>query len=287
MTAASTTSEGLALEARILRTIADWAERGAELDDASFEDLALALFAYVVRHNEPYRDFAAAAGFHERHLPESWRAIPAVPSAAFKDATLATFDPANAALAFHTSGTTGAQAGKHFMETATLYEAALLSTFDRFVLGDGLRLRYLHLVPDPRLAPHSSLGYMLGCVDARRGDGGHRFFLRADDLNVDGFAAALQEAIDRSLPVLCSGTAFAFVNVLDALQERVLRVRLPDGSRIVETGGFKGRVRAVERSELYARLSATFGVPENRIIVGSSRVDLQACKLEYSIVSPK
>ena len=29
------------------------------------------------------------------------------------------------------------------------------------------------------------------------------------------------------------------------------------------------------------------GKPEESLLVGSSRVDLQACKLEYSIVSPK
>ena len=40
---------------------------------------------------------------------------------------------------------------------------------------------------------------------------------------------------------------------------------------------------ASEAPEL--RRKPTFRIPDE--IVGSSRVDLQACKLEYSIVSPK
>ena len=33
--------------------------------------------------------------------------------------------------------------------------------------------------------------------------------------------------------------------------------------------------------------SAAIVIAANLLVVGSSRVDLQACKLEYSIVSPK
>ena len=67
------------------------------LDDAEFDALALALFVHALRNNAPYRAFCATAGYSEQRLPQSWRAIPAVPSSAFKDATLATFDPATAA----------------------------------------------------------------------------------------------------------------------------------------------------------------------------------------------
>ena len=44
------------------------------------------------------------------------------------------------------------------METAALYDAALLAAFDRFVLADGARLRFFNLVPSPaeRDAPRSA-----------------------------------------------------------------------------------------------------------------------------------
>ena len=44
-------------------------------------------------------------------------------------------------------------------------------------------------------------------------------------------------------PKLLLGTAFSFVHLLDYLVERDLRVGLPAGSRVLETGGYKNRYR--------------------------------------------
>ena len=52
-------------------------------------------------------------------------------------------------------------------------------------------------------------------------------------------------------------------------------------------------MRVVRLASLAPRIAAPLGRVSSRglligaLIVGSSRVDLQACKLEYSIVSPK
>ncbi len=42
-------------------------------------------------------------------------------------------------------------------------------------------------------------------------------------------------------------------------------LRLPRGSWLLETGGFKGRSREVSKAELYAEMAQTFGVPDNAI----------------------
>jgi hypothetical protein len=67
-----------------------------------------------------------------------------------------------------------------------------------------------------------------------------------------------------SRPVLLLTTAFALVHLLDALGDSSLP--LPDGSRIMETGGFKGRVAAVDRAALYRRVHSVLAVPESHII---------------------
>ena len=133
-------SESRALDAEILRIVAAWRRTGRTLDDDEFDALALRLFDYQRRYNRPYARYCAGTGAAE---PRSWKEIPPVPAGAFKDAILATFDPSNAALAFETSGTTSARSGRHYFETAALYDAALLAGFDRFMLPDGARLRYL------------------------------------------------------------------------------------------------------------------------------------------------
>jgi hypothetical protein len=197
-----------------------------------------------------------------------------VPAAAFKDAVLATFDTREAELVFHTSGTTAQSAGKHYFERAALYDAALLAGFDCYLLPDRMRLRFLHLVPNPRTAPHSSLGYMMGHVSVLRGDGEAGWFFDDDGVDVEGFIKALGRAILQQRAVCISGTAFAFVALLDALAQRDLSFAAPAGSRIMETGGFKGRSRAVTREELYAGLSSRLGVAQEAIVAEYGMTEL-------------
>jgi hypothetical protein len=61
-----------------------------------------------------------------------------------------------------------------------------------------------------------------------------------------------------------SGTAFSFVHLLDAWSGAV-PLRLPNGSWLSETGGFKGRSREIPKPELYRAMSRCFGVPHRAI----------------------
>ncbi len=264
-------SEADALDARILAAIASYA-----LDDEGFLALARDLFAYQIARNVPYGAFARAAGFDTKTLPRRLDEIPAVPAAAFKEFRLATF-PADETVAwFETSGTTRGTSGRHELPTTRLYEAALLAAFDRAMLGDGARLRYLNLVPDPRERPHSSLGFMMDVVARERGDGSATWLLHGDELDVDAFVREARAACDAEAPVCIATTAFALVALLDALAERALPFRLPRGSRIMETGGFKGRTRVVRRSELYERACEALGIATSSIVAEYGMTELSS-----------
>ena len=67
-------------------------------------------------------------------------------------------------------------------------------------------------------------------------------------------------------PKLILGTAFSFVHLLDFLEERNLRLALPAGSRVMETGGYKGRSRTMPKAELHALITERLGVPQSHII---------------------
>lgn len=261
--------EAAALDARILEIIGQ--DEGAAWD---VDALACDLFAHQIRYNAPYGAYAKTKGYDCDRLPTRAVDIPAVPAAAFKAATLATFDVATAAQWFETSGTTQTASGRHYLETTDLYCASLLAGFDRALLADGARLRYLLLVPDPRERPHSSLGFMMARVSEARGAGPTGWYLHDDALDVDAFTGDCAQACADGTPVCIAATAFAFVALLDALAGRELRFALPAGSRIMETGGFKGRTRVVERADLYAALADRLGLAESAIVAEYGMTEL-------------
>lgn len=262
------------LQREILRVIAAWHERGDELSDEAFNDLALRVFAYQLETNAPYARYCAALGMTRESLPPSWEAIPAAPAAAYKEAALATFDPPEAALTFETSGTTRGSGGRHYMLSPALYDAALLAGFDRFMLPDGARLRYLNLVPNPEERPRSSLGYMMARVANARGAGETGWYVRGEELALHDFFAALERAQNESQPLCVATTAFALVAVLDDAEARGLRFHLPHGTRVMETGGFKGRTRIVARDELYARACDLFSIAPSQIVAEYGMTEL-------------
>jgi hypothetical protein len=260
-----------ALDARILAAIGAY-----RLGDDAFLALAQDLFAYQVAHNAPYGAFARAAGYDAARLPARIEDIPAVPSAAFKEARLATFPPAATAAWFETSGTTRGRGGRHELDTTRLYEAALLASFDRMLLADGARMRYLNLVPDARERPHSSLGHMMRTVARERGDGADGWYLHGDELDAEGFVRAAERARAEGVAVCVATTAFALVALLDALAERGASLALPLGSRVMETGGFKGRTRVVERATLYRDTAARLGVSVEAIVAEYGMTELSS-----------
>lgn len=241
-----------------------------------FNDLALRIFTHQLRYNKPYARYCASRGVTLESMPADWEAIPPVPAAAFKETALCTFDPSKAELVFETSGTTTGLGGKHYMETAQLYDAALLAGFQAGMLrGADMPLRYLQLVPNPKERPGSSLGYMMRKVAQSLGDGHEAWYLQGDMLDVDTFVTDARAAINDGVAVCIAGTAFAFVQLLDALKERgVESLPLAAGSRIMETGGFKGRTRVVSRADLYADLMTVFSLPGERLIAEYGMTEL-------------
>jgi hypothetical protein len=111
-------------------------------------------------------------------------------------------------------------------------------------------------------------GYLGSCASS---DTGWR-------LDGERAAGTLAEAMDAGEPVLLVGTAFSFVELLDWLAARARAVRLPAGSRAMETGGYKGRSRSLPRNELHAGIGRTLGIPPADVIseYGMSELSSQA-----------
>ncbi|MDJ0851616.1 MAG: hypothetical protein QNK04_24845 [Myxococcota bacterium] len=236
-------------------------------EPARFGRLALALFRHQAARCAPYARFCAARGVDPEAL-DDWRGIPPVPTGAFKELALRSFPEADTCKTFRTSGSSGQRRGALHLDSLEPYEASLLPSFAIGVLPDRRRderARLLVLAPSPEEAPDSSLSHMFGVARRALGDAESDFFVRRGALELARLRAALEAVSADALLVLC-GTAFAFVHLLDALAERDLRLALPPRTRVMETGGFKGRSRELPREALYAAIEARLGVPPERIV---------------------
>ena len=69
---------------------------------------------------------------------------------------------------------------------------------------------------------------------------------------------------DLSSPVCLLGTALGFLHVVEGL--RTERIVLPAGSTAMETGGYKGSGRYIERADLYTMIGEKLGIAPGNII---------------------
>lgn len=260
------------------------ATRAPEPDDA-FNALALALFTLQYDSVAPYRNFCDARNLTPSSVAD-WKQIPPVPVRAFKEFDLTSLLPRQRTHAFHSSGTTGQNPSRqyHDAESLACYERSLLPWFRTHVLPDmPLELGLVILTPPPGDAPHSSLVHMFETI---RRSFNWRFSefvaaVGADGawvLNPEAGVGTLLRAQDSGLPVLVLGTAFSFVHLLEHLAASDLQLRLPAGSRVMETGGYKGRSRTMPKDELHSLITRRLGVPPSHIVCeyGMSELSSQA-----------
>ncbi|MBU6409563.1 MAG: hypothetical protein KGR98_04155 [Verrucomicrobia bacterium] len=242
----------------------------AAIGHQQFQDLALALFTLQFHHNPAYRGIC-----EQRCLVPGavrrWTDVPFVPAAAFKELRLTSLAPGERTAVFHSSGTTAQTPSRHLHCPASLalYESSLWTWFAHNVpisASAGPQSLVL-LAPPPSQAPHSSLVHMFETLRRNLAAPPSAFVGLADSLGAWtlDFSAALS-ALQASSPFLVLGTAFSFVHLLDFLAAKKLRLKLPAGSRVMETGGYKNRSRSLPKAELHALITESLGIPPENII---------------------
>ncbi|OGH55776.1 MAG: hypothetical protein A3G34_11365 [Candidatus Lindowbacteria bacterium RIFCSPLOWO2_12_FULL_62_27] len=230
-----------------------------EVGEEQFNGLAVELFAHQFAQNTPYRMFCMLRRTTPAQV-SSWEKIPAAPTTAFRAAVLASFSPAKTVRVFETSGTTTGKPGKHHLDTLMLYDESAIPNFGRHVLPDGASLPMRILLPTIEEAPHSSLVYMCRiAADAFAVNA--EWYIHDRKLNVDALVEDLGLSVETGDPRILMGPAFAFVHLFDALAEKQIKFALPAGSRIMETGGYKGKSREVTRERFYELARDILGIP--------------------------
>jgi hypothetical protein len=240
-------------------------------DGAGFEALALDIARFQAEYNPAFARLCRHRGARLSRL----ELVPAVPADAFRLGRVASHPEAGDVACFLTSGTTGG-AGRHAFRTLETY-AALSVAWGRRTLcrGRAGRCTVLALALPFEPERRSSLGYMMQRfmheLDGRSLTGGvfdplerERWLLGSGCVDLGGLRRGAELAERRCEPLLLLATSFALVWMLDELAGE--RLPLPPGSVVMWTGGFKGRSRSVDATELGRALCRTLTLAPSQLI---------------------
>ena len=224
-----------------LHTVAAGFHRLVPGDDFAFEEMARSVLSYQEAHNSIYGRYCK----YQKYLPVS----------AFKHAPVTTFPPSESEALFESSRTGRTVPSRHYVYALEVYERSVLTHFEQ-VFGSGPFTLLAHLPHYAEQGSRSSLLYMVDLLMRTYGDEKSGFFL--EDLSL--FHQALSSDRPQNHPFLLFGAAFGLLDLIE--KDSFL---LPEGARVIETGGMKTYRRAIRRAELHTRLAKGFSLPEAQV----------------------
>jgi hypothetical protein len=265
-----------ALKARISALITRLA--AGERDDHARDALLLELAHYQVEHVPPYARFVAQRS--RGRTPSTPDEVPALPTDAFRYARISSRAASEEVRRFRSSGTTSEERSLHVFSDLSLYTQAARAAARYALFPDTSGLDMVILAASEQELADSSLSYMLARFSEWFGlEVRYVWPLQAEELGL--LRTALRAAESGARAVALLGTSFAFVHALDALQGE--RFVLPAASRIMQTGGFKGRTREVEPTEMRRLLADTFAVDERFIVAEYGMTELSSQLYERTL----
>jgi len=224
--------------------------------ETEFNVLALRLFEYQYTQNAPYRQFCDSKKIAPEDISH-WHAIPPLPVLAFKWAQITCRPKETPARVFYSSGTTRQEKSQHFLYDLVAARAAILAHFKRHLLPEYDQMRLMMLMPPPEEAPHASLSYMMSVLQELFGTEDSDYYIQNETLQSTRLAKNMASA---DKPVMLLGTSFSFVHFIDYCEKEGIHFTLPAGSRLMDTGGFKGKSREVPQSWIYEMAEKYWGI---------------------------
>jgi phenylacetate-coenzyme A ligase PaaK-like adenylate-forming protein len=235
--------------------------------DEAFDALAVEVFKFQFENNAVYRSFCDLLYKHPSDV-KTIEEIPFLPIQFFKShRVLSSKDKVS--LIFSSSGTTGAQASKHYITDLSYYKESFLKGFEHFY-GAVSDYAVLALLPSYLERKGSSLIYMANDFIMRSGCPESGFYL--DDL--DGLAKTLLHLESKEQKTLLIGVSFALLDLIEKHQFKLKH------TIVMETGGMKGRRKELIRKDLHEQLKNGFGLSQIHSEYGMTELLSQAYSMD-------
>jgi hypothetical protein len=243
-----------------------------EPERGRFESLALEVFRYQCANVPPYRAYVEALGLN----PAAVRAVDEIPplsTLAFKYVRTESVAgaPGPEARLFRTSGTTIGrdERGRHLVLRPEIYRASALGHLRRMFFPDNRRIAILALHPTADRMPESSLSQMISwAIEEFGAKSGAETVCTATPAGVDiaSAMAFLEYCTTPNGPVAILATTAACARLFGALEEAGKPLRLPAGSRLMDTGGAKGQATPLNAAAVVALAGQWLGLAPAMVI---------------------
>lgn len=251
--------------------VLDFVGRGLEhRDDARFNDLALRLFELQYRTIPGYRSYCDGMGLAPGKVPQ-WSEIPPVASFPFRTVLEAALPQGHAKEFYDRSGIADVKFRKRGPIRPDRSIIRLLdganSVLERaYLFPDVERMKMLFLIPSPRMAKGMVMAAGTDRLGKRFGTPDSRFLISFRGLDLKRLLRTLRQAEKTGEPLALIGATHVFDYFLNACLKEGIRFRLPQGSRICDSGGFMGRYTGCSMAEYLEKCREVLGVAEGYCI---------------------
>lgn len=211
----------------------------------SFEQKALEVFQYQATHNPIYKSFIEHLGIAPTKVDRVAQ-IPFLPIAFFKQHEVRI--PGKVEQLFTSSGTTGMEPSKHWVQDVSVYQESYSTAFNLFY-GDISQYTLLALLPSYAEREGSSLIYMIDDL-LQQAQAGSGYYLH----NHKELFETLETLKKLGKPTILLGVTYALLDFVEQFS-----INFPE-LIVMETGGMKGKRKELIREELHQELCSGFGV---------------------------
>ena len=228
-----------------------------------FNQYCAQLYDYQYKNNLVYRNWVNLIHPNQQFekIPQS---IPSLPIAFFKEMDVKTgeFKPEKI---FESSGTTRTQTSRHLVKSLGLYEQSFEAAFELFY-GDINEWCVLALLPAYLERENSSLVYMAEKMIIKSGHPKSGFYL----YNFQELNDILKPLEAQGQKTLLLGVTFALLDFSKKFPQQLKH------TKVMETGGMKGRGKELTKKELHGILKDRFGVDKIHAEYGMTELMSQA-----------
>ncbi|TAL23620.1 MAG: acyl-protein synthetase [Nitrospirae bacterium] len=240
------------------RDVLEFVNKGFEgRDEEQFNRLALREFELLYNTAEVYRGYCKTKNLSPETITR-WDEIPAVSSFALRK--LSSKDKKYCGVIELAKKRRPIYPDKSAVELISSTNALMAK---RFLFPDTEKIKMLFLAPPPEMAKGMVMASGLKELEKRFGAADSEFIISFSGLKLKRLLRALKSTEKTRQPVALMGASMVIDYFFDACKKEGIRFRLPEGSRMCESGGYMGRYTKCPKDEFIKKCGEVLGIEED------------------------